>query len=264
MVIIKIHFLTESQKSRQEFNCHLNISYGSTKRQKLDIYGDDLADNAPLFVFIHGGYWQMLDKENSSFIVQPFVEKGIRCIVMDYELCPTVTLNELVDQIQNFFEWLGKYINQKGIKNVVISGHSAGAHLLAFGLSKSFLESFPLEVKIDALFLSGVYCCDELRHLKAANDNNILSITDENYRELSPQYKIYEYFSDFNVKVHIFAGEYESEKFIQHSEAFANGPMKNFTENSKIIACDHFDIVEKFVTDKDYELTLLVVDKLFK
>jgi arylformamidase len=234
------------------------------KKQKLDIYGEDLPESAPLFVFIHGGYWQMpeINKENSSFIVQPFVEKGIRSIVMGYDLCPTVTLEELVDQMNIFFTWLANYIKQKGIKKVIISGHSAGAHLLAYGLSKSFLEILPQEVAVDALFLSGVFYCDELRHLKAANDKNVLSLNDQNFRALSPQYQNFDYFADHKVKAHIFAGKFESEKFQEHSLSFASGPMQNFTENVKIIDCDHFDIVEKFASDNDYELTHLVLKKL--
>lgn len=254
--------MIESQKCRQELNCHLNISYGSTKRQKLDIYGEDLPANAPLFVFIHGGYWQMMDKENSSLVVQPFVEKGVRCIVMDYDLCPTVTLKAIVSQIENFFTWLANYIKEKEVKNVVISGHSAGAHLLAFGLSEPFLSNLPEEIKVNAIFLSGVYYLDELRNLKAANENNILSLNDHNYKELSPQYKNFDYFANYHVKAHIFAGEFESEKFKEHSIAFAEGPMQNHVENVKILNCDHFDIIEKFVTDRDYELTHLILKKL--
>jgi acetyl esterase/lipase len=56
----------ETEKNRKNLDCHLNISYGSTQRQKLDIYGDDLPSSAPLFVFVHGGYWQMLDKNESA------------------------------------------------------------------------------------------------------------------------------------------------------------------------------------------------------
>lgn len=203
----------------------------------------------------------MLDKESSSFIVQPFVDKGIRCIIMDYDLCPTVTLEDLVNQIHKFFAWLGDYIKKKGIKRIVVCGHSAGAHLVCFGLSQSFLGNLS-DVMIDAMLISGVYYCDELRHLNAANEKNILSLNEENFRELSPQYKNFDYFDDFNVKAHIFVGEFESQKFIQHSKLFAEGPLKKYVENFKVVGCDHFDIVEKFVTDNDYELTKIVLQKL--
>jgi arylformamidase len=43
----------------------LNISYGKSKREKLDIYGDNLDQSAPVFIFIHGGYWQEVDKEGN-------------------------------------------------------------------------------------------------------------------------------------------------------------------------------------------------------
>lgn len=128
MLCLKL--FTESQESRLNFDCHLNISYGPTKREKLDIYGDDLPQNAPLFVFIHGGYWQELDKDLSGFVVKPFVEHSIRTIVVEYELCPKVKLEEIIEQIQRCFKWISDYVCKNGIKKVALSGHSAGSHLL--------------------------------------------------------------------------------------------------------------------------------------
>lgn len=112
------------------YDCHLNISYGATEREKLDIFGDNLPKDAPLFVFIHGGYWQEIDKDMSSFIVKQFVENSFRSIVVEYELCPKVTLEGIVDQIRTCFKWIGDYIQANGIKKICIAGHSAGAHLL--------------------------------------------------------------------------------------------------------------------------------------
>lgn len=223
----------------------------------------------------------MLEKESAAFVSQPFVRKGIRCLLPTYDLCPSVTLKEIVDEMKNLFTWIANYIKQKAIKSVVISGHSAGAHLLAFGLSNSFLNELPNDVRVDAIFLSGVFYLDELRNLDAANEKNILGLNDSNYEELSPQYRNFDYFSNFNVKVHIFAGkifsfcclnitinfksfagEFESEKFREHSKKFAEGPMRDYVENLKFIDCDHFDMVEKFVYDDDYELTHLILKKL--
>lgn len=50
--------VTETQKARNGIPCMLNISYGASDAQKYDLYGTDLADNAPIVFWIHGGYWQ--------------------------------------------------------------------------------------------------------------------------------------------------------------------------------------------------------------
>lgn len=62
--------------------------------------------DAPVFVYIHGGYWQMLDKNVSAYCVEPLVSAGIKVIVLEYDLCPTLTLTELVEQVTKF----GKFI----------------------------------------------------------------------------------------------------------------------------------------------------------
>lgn len=119
-----------SSKNRENLDCHLNVAYGCTNRQKLDIYGEDLKPDAPLFVFIHGGFWQEVDKWNSSYVVGPFVHQGIRVMVIDYELCPRVTLYQVVQQVQKSFKWISQYVKDHKVENVSFAGHSAGAHLL--------------------------------------------------------------------------------------------------------------------------------------
>lgn len=72
--------------------------------------------DAPIHVFIHGGYWQELDKTISAYIVRPLVENGIKVIVLDYDLCPRITLAQLVDQIQRAGEFIINYATKLGSK----------------------------------------------------------------------------------------------------------------------------------------------------
>lgn len=239
----------------------MNIAYGETFREKLDIFGDDLKPDSPLFVFIHGGYWQMYDKWASSFVAGPLVEKGIRVIVLDYELCPKVTLEEIVSQTNKSFEWISEYVRKNSIKSVSIAGHSAGGHLLACALNREFVASIPCDVKLFAYGISGVYDLRELQNLNAANENNILSLDECNVRKLSPQFFDFSYLAGRNLKFYIFAGEFESEKFKQQSKDFAENPLKGLPSVffEIISGVDHFDIVEK-LTQEDYEITKLIAN----
>lgn len=56
--------------------------------------------DAPIFIYIHGGYWQALDKTVSAYAVEPLYKAGHKVIVLDYDLCPNISLEQLVDQIQ--------------------------------------------------------------------------------------------------------------------------------------------------------------------
>lgn len=69
---------------------------------------------APIFVFVHGGYWHLpIDKTISAFMVEPLYKAGVKVIVLDYDLCPTVSLEQMVNImlqsllftsfVQNFF-----------------------------------------------------------------------------------------------------------------------------------------------------------------
>lgn len=47
-----------------------------------------LVQDAPVCVFIHGGYWQEFHKDFSGFLVKLFVSKGIKVVIVGYDLCP--------------------------------------------------------------------------------------------------------------------------------------------------------------------------------
>jgi arylformamidase len=256
-------FHLESEKARFNHECQLNIPYGDSFRQKLDIFGCGLKLDSPIFVYIHGGYWQGMEKWNSAYVVDPLVKKGIRVIVLDYDLCPSVTLEQLVAQVQKAFKWISDYVNKHSIKTVSLAGHSAGAHLLAMALTQDFISLISKGVEFFTYFISGVYDLQELRFLKASNENNVLFLNDDNVRKLSPQFHNFAHLKDYNMKHFVFAGEFESEKFKQQSRDFAEGPLSTLNHSDsvkfKIISeRDHFDMVEKKSED-DYEVTKLII-----
>lgn len=43
------------------------------------------------FVYIHGGYWQDLNKDISAYCVEPLVNAGIRVVIPGYDLAPKGT-----------------------------------------------------------------------------------------------------------------------------------------------------------------------------
>lgn len=59
-------------------------------------------------MYIHGGFWKKLSKSISAYCVDPLVSAGIKVIVLEYDLCPNVTLSELVEQVTRFGEFILK------------------------------------------------------------------------------------------------------------------------------------------------------------
>lgn len=255
-----VFVFAESEKSRQNHNCHLNIAYGPTSREKLDIYGDDLKADSPLFVYVHGGYWQRYGKWNSAYVVAPLVQKGVRVIIVGYELCPQVGVEDIVAQVQKAFEWISEYVEKHSIKSVSIAGHSVGAHLVACSLNEKFTASLKSDVKLFVYLISGIYDLSEVRYCKSINTDKMFAINDGNVNQLSPQSHNFNHLVNRDIKIYVFVGEFESEKFQQQSKEFAEIALINLRSVSCKIcsAVDHFDIVEK-LSEEDYEMTQIVL-----
>src|SRR5258708_1192669 len=73
---IRAHWNARSAAVRQNRRGHLDLEYGDTPRQRLDLF---LAGNpgAPTLLFIHGGYWQRNDKERFDFLAEGPLARGI-------------------------------------------------------------------------------------------------------------------------------------------------------------------------------------------
>jgi arylformamidase len=91
-------FAEASGEARADIPCRLDVAYGVHPTERLDIFPAERATPAPIHVFIHGGYWQWLDKKDFSYVARAFVPAGITTVVINYALIPTVTMAEIVRQ----------------------------------------------------------------------------------------------------------------------------------------------------------------------
>ena len=85
-------------KARSSLAPHLDLPYGEHKLRRLDIFPAMSAEKAaPVHVFVHGGYWRAQDKENFAFVATELAPRGITTVVINYELCPSSTLDLVAD-----------------------------------------------------------------------------------------------------------------------------------------------------------------------
>jgi len=80
-------YASHSATMRGALPCELNVPYGPTPAERLD-YFPATRPGSPIFVFIHGGYWRMLDAADSAFMAQTFVEAGAAVVAINYALAP--------------------------------------------------------------------------------------------------------------------------------------------------------------------------------
>lgn len=113
--VIKQKSISESKVNRLKYpKSRFDVMYGATRRESYDIFFKDDEQTSKIFVYVHGGCWQMLDKEVSAYCVAPLVEAGHRVIVVDYNLCPSVSLRKITEEVAACVEHILQYARETG------------------------------------------------------------------------------------------------------------------------------------------------------
>ncbi|MFT5500186.1 MAG: arylformamidase [Woeseiaceae bacterium] len=141
-------------------HCQLNLSYGPSAQQTLDLFVADAASEPPLHVFVHGGYWQQLSKEDSSFAAPVFLDNGAAFAAVNYTLAPHISLTGIVQEVRAAVAWLYGNAAELGFdrEKIYVSGSSAGAHLATMLLQTDWAcFDVPADVIRGLCAVSGVY-----------------------------------------------------------------------------------------------------------
>ncbi len=156
----------------------LDLAYDGAPGCKLDFFGSR-NDRAPLLAFIHGGYWQSLDKGDFSYLAPPFVEAGIAFASLNYDLAPAVRIGEIAAQIGAALTWLRGNAQDLGFDpgRLFLAGHSAGGHLAVMAAD---LPGRPVK---GICSVSGVY---DLRPLRDSYHQDVLHLSEAEAEALSP------------------------------------------------------------------------------
>lgn len=143
-----------SQRARDRLPSKLGLVYDEISGSALDLF--PAGEGAPLLLFIHGGYWRMLSRWDSAFMAESFVDSGVSVATIDYQLAPTVSLEEIVRQVRSAIAWLMNEGAAHGICADAIwaTGSSAGGHLAAMAGA----TDWPLGHRLRGIFpVSGLF-----------------------------------------------------------------------------------------------------------
>lgn len=158
----------------------LDVPYGPSPRQALDIFWPAAGRDAPLAVFVHGGYWQALDRTMFSHCARGLLAHGVAVALPSYDLCPEVTLAVLVEQVRDAAAFLAR---RRGGRMLAM-GHSAGGHLAAMLLATDWAaRGLPADTVVAALPISGLFDLPPLTHTSV---NSALGLDEAEARRLSP------------------------------------------------------------------------------
>ena len=126
------HYSAASDDARATLQPRLDLRYGPGPKETLDLFVPS-GDARGTFVFLHGGYWRAFDKSDFSFVASRFVDQGIAVAVVNYDLCPDVSIATIVDECRRAIHWLAREGGAHGAstEHIVVGGNSAGGHLVA-------------------------------------------------------------------------------------------------------------------------------------
>ena len=150
-----------SARARSTMTCYLDRRYGEQPGETVDIFPARKGDGSCM-MFIHGGYWRALDKKEFSFLAPAWVDAGVSLAVVNYDLCPRVSMDEIVRQMLRASRWLWLNAEEYGMDQdrLYVAGHSAGGHLTAMlmcALWPVFDRALPKDLWKGGLAISGLY-----------------------------------------------------------------------------------------------------------
>jgi arylformamidase len=137
--------IAESARVRAKYDTLLNVAYGPSRHELLDVFKCGRA-GAPTLVFLHGGAWKGGHKDEVSFIAEPYVDAGANVVTVNFALVPEVRLDEQVRQAAAAIAWT--YRNAKSFggdpERVFVTGHSSGGHLTGMMMVTDWAADFGL------------------------------------------------------------------------------------------------------------------------
>ncbi|NWU66643.1 KFA formamidase, partial [Pterocles burchelli] len=246
-----------TQRARAGAQTALHVPYGDGDGERLDIYlPADPSGAFPVLVYIHGGYWQCLSKDESGFAAPPLVSRGVALVAVGYDTAPKGHMDAMVLQVRRSVAFLAK--RYPGTRGMYLCGHSAGAQLAAMVLATDWTEYGVTPDIRGAVLVSGVYDLEPILHTYV---NDALGMTREVAQRNSPMLCVPPAAAGCEVLVAV--AEHDSPEFHRQSREYGQALRTAGWSVSllDLASVDHFDIIEK-LSEESYVLTQVGADLL--
>jgi arylformamidase len=208
--------------------------YGPKPDETIDLYRPDDAEPTPVVVYLHGGYWQRLSKDDSAFMVSGLLDQHIATAVVDYTLAPHASLYEIVDQCVRAVRYVIDHCARLRLDHsrVIVAGSSAGGHLAAM-----VAHQLDVHELTGAVCISGVF---DLEPLLGTYINDALGLNERDVVVLSPMRQMRR---DGLCRMVICVGENESAEFHRQSRDYTRALHETGADVScvTLTARHHFD-----------------------
>jgi arylformamidase len=235
-----------SRAMRERVSHHAGLVYGDRPRERIDLFMPDTSSSTrppwPLFIFLHGGYWQFLDKHDWSCVAEPFIASGMAVAIVGYTLCPEISVAGIVDEIATACEFLHLQADQYSLDSgrFHVGGHSAGGHLATMMLATDWPARdarLPVQLFRSAIAISGVF---DLEPLTLTPLNDALRLTRDDALAVSPIFRR----NIARTPLLVVVGGAETAEFLRQSRALCTAwPENGYLEAP---ALNHFSVIDAF------------------
>jgi arylformamidase len=252
-------FYTEkSREVRADLDCRLDVSFGPTVAERLDVFPAD-RPNAPILLFVHGGYWHSRTSTEFDFVARGPVSEGVTTVVMNYALCPAVSIGEIVRQTRAAVVWLAEHADEFGADGdrIHVAGHSAGGHLVGMLLTTDWgIYGKSADIIAGACTISGLFDLEPFPYTWLQPK---LQLTWGDVRDYSP----IRHLPDEAPPLLVSYGADEPSELRRQSEAFLAAWREHGLDGTGLPqpAANHYTAIEGFL-DAESRLCAAIVDRI--
>jgi arylformamidase len=212
-------------------DAELNIPYGPSERQVLDLFWPAVGRRVPLVVFVHGGYWQRAHGTMFSHLAHGLLSHGMGVAMPSYDLCPHISLGALVEQVRDSVAFLHRRLGGR----FLATGHSAGGHLTAMLMATDWRQrGCPADLVPAGMPISGLFDLPPITHTTV---NGALGLDEAEARRLSPLF-----LPAPGGTLHAYVGGDEGVEYTRQSRSIAEAWGGTW---EALPAKHHFSIVEE-------------------
>jgi arylformamidase len=226
------------------------ISYGATPREIIDLF--DARPDAPLAVFIHGGWWRNFEPALFSHMAGGLNAHGVGVAVPGYNLCPQVRIADIVEEMRRALLALWRRYG----KRMLVLGHSAGGHLTAAMMATDWPArdaSAPADLVPSGYAISGVF---DLVPLMQVSMNEDFRLDEDGAKKISPVLWPAPRAGALDAVV----GALESNEFLRQSRIIADawGKAGVATRYQEVAGANHFTVLDPLTDASSAMVTRLL------
>ena len=250
-------YVQESAKVRHELKCELDVRFGPTVDETVDVFPAK-EPGAALLVFIHGGYWNWGSSKEFSLVARGPVAHGVTVVVTNYSLCPKVTIAEITRQSRAVIAWLHRKASKFNgdPSRIFVAGHSAGGQQVGMLGATDWHGEYdmPNDIIKGGIPISGIF---DLHPLRYSYLQPKLLLTHEVILQQSPYLNI----PRSGPPLLVTFGREESEEFHRQSTDYLEAWRANGLRGELLIqeAKHHFSAIEG-LTDANSPLCKALID----